>query len=115
MWLLTTRGFFSIVSAGERDGQPMVCVRARDHADLESVQQLLDSIGYTAMLQEDKMGKRDYRFRMVVPTVEWCRALECMGEEITYTNFKDAVKRVQGEDRADLYAEVWQTLYLLQV
>ena len=37
-----------------------------------------------------------------------------MVEKINYSNFKDKVAKTQGDFRASVYGEVWNSLYELQ-
>ena len=106
MWLLTPRGFFSVVA--HADEPSCVLVRARAREDLES---LHDVAGPFAI---SETPSRDYRFRAVVDREAWSVALVLMASDIDYPNFKNAVAARQGPKRARLYGEVWATLLRLQ-
>lgn len=106
MWLLTPRGFFSVV-ADTTDAE-RVLVRARVCADLEALRPLLPG------LEISETATRDYRFRARVERDTWTRAAAALAAEIDYPNFKDAVAERQGYERASVYARVWATLRGLQ-
>ncbi len=104
MWLLTPRGFYSVVA---NSGDPeTVLVRTRAREDLE---QLAGVVGELEILETPDA---DYRWRTIVARRAWTGAL--MAAEIDYPNFKAEVARRQGHLRARLYGEVWATLLGLQ-
>ena len=106
MWLITTRGFYSVVADHYEDGN--VLVRARVREDLESLADLIPE------LEVEDTPERDYRFRASVPREVWETAAAALAEEIDYPNFKNAVADRQGSDRAHVYSDVWFTLLGLQ-
>ena len=106
MWLITTRGFYSVVADHYEDGH--LLVRARVSEDLESLGDLI--LG----LEVEETPERDYRFRASVPREVWEGVVAVLAEEIDYPNFKTAVAERQGSDRAHVYADVWGTLLGLQ-
>ncbi len=106
MWLLTPRGFYSVVA--NRDDPETVLVRARAREDLEALQDVVEGISVTETLH------RDYRWRSVVTRTACSVGLVLMAAEIDYGNFKAEVERRQGRERADLYHDVWETLLALQ-
>jgi hypothetical protein len=110
MWLVTTRGFYSVVDKGDRPGH--LCVRARVRADLENLFELESLAVYSGDVIETHNS--DYRFRVYVTREDWVAAAVELAREIDYPNFKSAVKARQGQDRADAYLDVWQALYELQ-
>ena len=106
MWLLTPRGFFSVVA--HADEPSCVLVRARVRADLESLRDV------AGPFEVHETRDRDYRFRAVLDRTAWSTALVLMAAEIDYPNFKNAVAEQQGYERADVYARVWFALTELQ-
>ena len=106
MWLITTRGFYSVVADHHEDGN--VLVRARVREDLEALADLIPG------LEVEETPERDYRFRASVPRDEWMSAAAALAEEIDYPNFKNAVAERQGSERAHVYSDVWVTLLGLQ-
>ena len=63
MWLITDRGFYSVVDKGDREGY--LCVRARVRSDLENLFGLDCLAGYAGEVIET--GNSDYRFRATSP------------------------------------------------
>jgi hypothetical protein len=110
MWLITDRGFYSVVDKGDREGY--LCVRARVRGDIENLFKLDSLAGYAGEVIET--GNSDYRFRVYVTREDWVTAASTLAAEIDYGNFKTAVGRRQGQDRADRYLDVWRDLYRLQ-
>jgi hypothetical protein len=103
MWLLTTSGFYSVVSAG--DGK-RVQVRARRRDDLER------------LVTEHAVGEpiietfhADYPFRMLLPYRVWDRvASELAREPRRYPKFKPACP----PDLYATYVKVWELLLELE-
>lgn len=110
MWLMTDRGFYSVVDKGDREGY--LCVRGRVSADIEALFELDSLKDYAGGIIET--DDSDYRFRVYVRREDWVKAAADMAEKIDYSNFKSAVGRDQGPDRAHVYMEVWSALYELQ-
>lgn len=106
MWLVTTRGFYSVVADHHEDGH--VLVRARVREDLEALADLIPG------LDVEETPERDYRFRASVPRELWAAAAVALADEIDYPNFKNAVAERQGSERAGTYGRVWWTLLDLQ-
>lgn len=110
MWLMTPIGFFSIVEKPDDRGRGTLTIRARVKSDLEALgQRYLPDMGETVEYQGT-----DYRFRSVAPRTSVAKALSQLTLDVDYDNFKDEVKRVQGDERARAYGEVWRALYPLQ-
>ena len=106
MWLVTTRGFYSIVEDfRDREG---LLVRARVREDLEALADLVPG------LEVEETPERDYGFRASVTREVWASAVAQLAREIDYPNFKNAVAERQGVDRAHVYGDVWATLLELQ-
>lgn len=106
MWLLTPFGFFSVV---KKSGETNLQVRARVAADLEALRPYCPELGPTLHTPE-----ADYACRALVEADAWGRALERIGSQIDYNNFKNEVYRRQGSWRAHLYGKIWGVLYELQ-
>jgi hypothetical protein len=56
----------------------------------------------------------DYRYRAKAKAKDVAIGFGSMIENIDYSNFKDKVAEAQGDFRASLYGEVWNSLYELQ-
>src|SRR4051812_21866944 len=106
MWLIRTRGFFSVVA--HRDDAGSVLVRARARADLET----LADLGPT--LEIEHTPRADYGWRAPIARPDWEKAAAALAAEIDYATFKNAVVERQRKTRASLYAEIWLTLRDLQ-
>lgn len=106
MWILTTRGFLSVVAHREEPG--CVLVRARRREDLEALREQLPDLE----LREDRAA--DYRWRTTLTRESWAAALARLAGQIDYDNFKSAVARRQGAERAAPYGRVWAELRSLQ-
>ena len=106
MWLLTTRGFYSVVA--DRDDASLVLVRSRVEDDLLALRDLAP--GIDPWHDPDA----DYPWRAVVPRDEWAAVVAALAAEIDYDNFKGAVAARQGHERAWVYAGVWSELRALE-
>ena len=106
MWLITTRGFYSVVE--HRSDPERLIVRARRREDLEALSELIPELE----IFSDR--RADYRWRAIVSRSEWVVAVALLVAELDYPNFKSAVAKRQGSERAQLYGEIWQILYGLQ-
>ena len=106
MWLITTRGFYSVVE--HRDDPDVLLVRARAREDLEALSPLIPD------LEIVEHAGSDYRFRASVARGDWQEVLEQLTAEIDYGNFKNAVATRVGRERAATYGDVWGTLMRLQ-
>lgn len=110
MWLLTPLGFFSIVCKPGDMKAGTLTVRARVKSDLLALRDhYLPSMGAI-----EEIARADYRFRARAQRSEVASALAKMAMEIDYSNFKDEVAKTQGYHRAEIYSDVWSTLYRLQ-
>src|SRR4051794_41146685 len=106
MWLMTPRGFYSVVA--HRDDADVVLVRARDRGDLESLAELSPGLAVA------HTPERDYAWRVLMDRAEWARVVGRLAAEIDYPNFKSKVAAAQGHERASVYSRVWSTLRSLQ-
>ena len=108
MWLFARFGFFSVVV--DKDNPGYLLVRARMPGGLETLKsRYLPELGPIAETPE-----RDYRFRASVRKQAFTATVSSIAEDITYANFKDEVKHVQGDRRAAWYADVWSVMYEMQ-
>jgi hypothetical protein len=114
MWLMHTRGFFSVVQ--HRDDPDTVLVRARVRGDLENLVNLAKTdLGVPkGALKIEEPDFSDYAARIIMPRATWVALSAALAEEIDYPNFKDAVKNRQGRHRAKVYMDVWSKLLSLQ-
>lgn len=108
MWLVTARGFYSVVAdttdpAGER-----LLIRARVRSDLEALRGLLPA------LEIEETPDRDYRFRARASKRAFAGVVFNLVAEVDYPNFKNAVAARQGRERAHVYSGVWADLFELQ-
>lgn len=102
MWIMTTRGFYSVVE--HRDDSSKVMVRARCKKDIDALSELLPSA------EPFELQTSDYAWRVVVPRAEWIEALTEMSKQIDYDNFKNAVSSPKHHDA---YMNVWSDLLVL--
>ncbi len=117
MWLITTRGFFSVVQ--HRDDEEMVLIRARALEDLESLCELAGEVlddaiegGFSADAIIE-MDDADYRYRLITDAEAWAEVVGALTAEVTYPNFKSAVT-ARDPDRAHVYMDVWRDLLEIQ-
>src|ERR1022692_2335958 len=118
MWLFTPIGFFSIV---QKRGDNSLTVRARVASDLDLLRarvasdldllrdQFLPSLSTITATPDG-----DYAFRANASHRDFGEALASMAASIDYDNFKDEVARKEGNERANVYAEVWSVMRRLQ-
>ena len=106
MWVFTTEGFFSVVA--HRTQPDSVLVRTRVREDLVAL------AGHVPTLTIVEDGDADYRWRAVMKRSDWEGAVARLAAGIDYDNFKGAVARRSGKDRAGLYGDVWSVLRALQ-
>jgi hypothetical protein len=117
MWLVTTRGFFSVVQ--HFDDAEKVLIRARALEDLESLcelaEEVLDDASESGLSADAiiEMEEADYRYRLIADGVAWAEVVRALTAEVTYPNFKNAVTE-RDPDRAHIYTEVWATLLQIQ-
>lgn len=107
MWVMTPRGFYSVVQHREQPGN--VIVRARAWDDLMAL--LNRHPEWTLQIEETPTA--DYKYRVHMARVEWEQLVAEMASEIDYDNFKNAVKR-ENKDRATTYMGVWSRLLSIE-
>ncbi len=101
MWLMTTRGFYSVVA--HRDHPDRVLVRARCQADIEALSDLLPA-------EPIALANADYGWRVDVTRADWEAAAQVLAREIDYPNFKSAVL---DPAHHDAYMRVWGVMTAL--
>lgn len=106
MWLMTTEGFFSAVA--DRDDDDFVLVRSRARVDSDRLAAAVDG----AEVLETPHA--DYRWRVRIRRASWRSYVAAQALAIDYDNFKNAVAKRQGVERAHVYGEVWGALLQLQ-
>jgi len=106
MWLVTTLGFFSVV---QKDGESDLTVRARSRGDLDRLrEQFLPDLGPTV-----EGAGTDYQYRAKVSHQHFSAGAARMTENIDYDNFKNAVAKRMGHQRASAYSNVWRDLWAI--
>ena len=105
MWLVTTRGFYSVVKADGDDD--MVMVRARCKKDIDALADLL--AGYEAY----RTPEADYRWKVKVPRTLWAEVCAHLAGEIDYPNFKARIDQ-ENRHRHYVYVGVWSRLLLIE-
>lgn len=99
MWIMTKIGFFSIVEKSK----DQMCIRSRRRQDLSALKILF---GTNAEIIRTPPENSDYRFRMFLSREFFMSQLPKLVSLIDYSNFKDAVKKVNPK-REKLYHKVW--------
>lgn len=113
MWLITSKGFLSVVA--DRNNSDQLLIRARSRDDLIKVVSLAESKQIEGIYLKDIFEdlSADYRYRIFVPKSSFADLSSLLVEEINYPNFKNKVAENDSE-RAHLYSNVWHTLYQIQ-
>ena len=108
MWLFTTDGFYSVVTAKEF-GQELQ-VRARAKADLDRLRSThLPSLGESVHLPG-----RDYPWRAFTTHEAFAECAARLARSIDYSNIKDVIHARLGHDRATIYARVWSVCLAIE-
>lgn len=108
MWLFTKVGFFSAVlkdqsEAAKPVAEQVVMVRARVREDLDAFRKTYaPKLGPTL-----EWPGRDYPYRGLITKRDLAEAMAKAVLDLDYTNFKGAVAKTQGVERAHLYGGVW--------
>lgn len=111
-WVFSKFGFFSVVH-GSTDARYPYAVRARVREDivgLAKLMQKLDTIGRREP-EVIELPNRDYPYRLYLNQGELEILMQHLARTCDYVNFKDAVKKEQGYERASLYSRVWGVMY----
>lgn len=98
MWIMTPRGFYSVVQ--HRDEPAKVLVRARCKQDIDALADLIPAKPFQTPVA-------DYNWRLVCTAAEWTHALTVLSSEIKYPNFKNAIN---DDKHHRAYSEVWGVL-----
>ena len=106
MWVITTRGFYSVVA--DLEDATKLLVRGRAQEDLVALSDLVSNLRIV------ETPDADYRWRASVDRAAWAAAVTHIAGEVDYPNFKSAVAERQGWARAELLHDVWSTLRRLQ-
>lgn len=106
MWIATQDGFFSAVASDRDPG--VFLVRTRCKADAVFLQSWAWD-EHSADLEIIRFTQSDYPWRVVVPREVWGSYLVYASEQISYTNFKDRIGRLN-KFRAGIYGSVWAVL-----
>lgn len=101
MWLFAKHGFFSIVM--DRDNPDYLLVRARIKGDIEN---------YWPDAEIKFTPENDYAYRASIPVNDVAMVLCQMVFDIDYDNYKANI--YDQHRRSYRYADVWQTMALLQ-
>ena len=92
----------------KKPSDEFLTVRARDPEDLNRLRERLPELGPT------KLEGGDYCCRARVPRAAFAAGLATIASEIDYDNFKNAVQKSMGSQRARIYHEVWTAAYQIQ-
>lgn len=109
MWLATEFGFYSIVQKPRDIERGTLTIRGRVRQDLENLRALIPEL---SEIQED--SRADYRFRATAPRESVATAMTAMVRSLSYSNYKDRVAEVQGDERAVIYHGAWSAFRRLQ-
>jgi hypothetical protein len=101
MWIFTTEGFYSIVTADEFDHELMV--RARCDKDLDR----LRAGSFPELGPNVKLSGRDYPVRAFTTRGDLAQCLSRLALSLNYSNFKSEVARRHSSARAHIYGDVW--------
>lgn len=112
MWVFTTDGFYSAVM--HREDQTKVMVRCRKEADAKALAVRLITVLPDMPAEVKHTPEGDYAYRLVVPREAWAWYLWQFAMGLDYPNFKNAVAERQGLERADIYHDVWATMWEYQ-
>ena len=100
MWLMTNKGFVSIVK--DRDIKNNLMVRARIKGHIEAV-----FTGAKASYTENA----DYAYRASIPKSVVAQVMADLVDDVTYDNFKNSVK---DDPLHKAYMDVWTVMYRYQ-
>lgn len=106
MWIVSTKGFFSIVF---KNGAYQV--RARELLDIQNACSMLN-IPRSEIV--DNEGT-DYAYRIKVDVDQVRYLLLALSETVDYSNFKDAVKHTPGQDhKVGALMQIWSIFLKFQ-
>lgn len=108
MWLFTTDGFYSVVTAEEFGHE--LQIRARARRDLDR----LRATHLPSLSESMHLPGRDYPWRAFTTHDAFAEGAARLARSIDYSNFKDAVHERRGHDRASVYAKVWSACLAIE-
>lgn len=113
MWIMTERGFYSVVA--HRENPRQVLVRARVREDLERLLEMMEAPAFPVVnqLEIQSTPAADYPYRVYMPRLIWEEMAVRLAAEIDYPNFKDRVAKTDS-DKLGAYHEVWAGLQQLE-
>lgn len=101
MWLFGIDGFYSVVQ--HKAHRDTLLIRSRVRKDLERLRKYIPAL----RVFNDRQGACDYKYRAFVEKDVFAKAILAMVQDINYPNFKDCVKERLGQDRSNLYMQIW--------
>ena len=137
MWLFTRYGFVSTVAhRGKKERQKgLMILRFRAEQDARVFRSLVmeklserEREGLTRRPKISRLEGADYAYRFMLPRNTWLALLRFLGDDVRYTNFKDAALEFQhtrkelGEpynerlemSRQGVYFNIWHQMRHLQ-
>lgn len=108
MWIMTTRGFFSVVHAS--DGELMVRARARKDLNLLAAELESMPMRPRAKVRIIDTPEADYPCRLFVAREAFAAFMATEVLKIGYTNFKNEVAKTDPERSHGPYLDVWHAL-----
>ena len=102
MWVFTIEGFVSAVR--EPYDHTELIVRARDKKSLETLE-------FVSGRKAWATPSNDYPYRIKVTNGDFDRFLELATEDISYSNFKQAVDANRGKTYAKALSKVWSVMH----
>lgn len=126
MWLMTNRGFYSIVEKPWDKPDSTLTVRARRRSDIEAFLALIEDNALDSIpsARADHMAegtdfiefddRADYAWRVRVPRTQVGLVVARVIGGIDYDNFKSDVAKKGLHDHASCYSSVWGAMSRLQ-
>ena len=126
MWIMTNRGFYSIVEKPWDKPDKTLTVRARQRSDIEAFMKLIDDRDLDAIPNAREKhaaegsdfiefdGKADYAWRIRAPRTTVGLVLARLIGAIDYDNFKNSVYKAGLTEHASCYSGVWSVMARLQ-
>lgn len=104
MWLIGTKGIFSIVA--HRDDKDQLLVRSRSEEDIDYFKSVMDELGLEPLSSKVYGEKFDYPWRYFCRKEDVDIIVAKLTDEIDYTNFKSAAPH----DRSAVLFKVYNAL-----
>ena len=101
MWLLTSRGFYSI--AAQPTDPDALLVRSRCFADITGLNGLLPG-------RPVPISSADYSWQIEATRTDWARAVAILLTDVTYLSFKHALR---DSHQQEIYMGVWRQLLVV--